>query len=126
MSFFSLSIIWGLKDELLVFLLALRDSRTPLSGKLFALLSIVYLVSPIDIVTDILPFAGVLDDLILVPFGIWLSQQRIPKEVLESARIKAKKYHGTLNIIAGALIGMVLLWLLLVLTLLYFLIRAFV
>ena len=122
MQFFSL--FFGLKDRLLTSLLALRDARTPIRGKLIALLSIGYLLSPIDIIFDVIPFAGILDDFILVPFGLWLSQQQIPPEVLSDAREEAKKYSGILNTIVIVLLAILSIWILIAVTLIYFLARS--
>jgi uncharacterized membrane protein YkvA (DUF1232 family) len=116
--------MWDIKEQLVTLLLALRDKCTPTLGKVFAILSIVYLLSPVDVVFDGIPFAGILDDLILVPFGLWLSRQQIPKEVLDAAREEAKKYSGILNKIAIGLLAFVFIWLLIAVGLIYLLIRA--
>ena len=41
---------------------------------------------PIDLIPDVIPVLGYLDDLILVPAGIWLAIRLIPKEVLAEHR----------------------------------------
>lgn len=126
MSLFSLKGIWGLKQQLLTLLLALRDKRTPAAGRVLALLSILYLVSPIDALFDGVPLIGVLDDLVLVPFGLWLSQQRIPPVVRENARRDAEKYNGFINVVLFTLLAFVALWLLAALALIVLLVRTLV
>ena len=42
-------------NNIFTFYYALKDARTPWYAKLTALLSIIYLVSPADIVPDIIP-----------------------------------------------------------------------
>src|ERR1700733_469771 len=47
-----------------------------------------YAFSPIDLIPDFIPVLGYLDDLILVPLGIWLVVSLIPKQ--EMARFRAE------------------------------------
>ena len=115
--------LWTLKERLLTYLIALTDPRTPGVGKLFAVLSIVYLLSPIDGLIDTIPLAGFIDDLIIVPFGLWISSKTIPKDVLLDAAERAKKYNGKLNFVVGGLLTLITIWILVVVGLLYFLIR---
>ena len=115
---------WNIKDRLLTLVIALADTRTPLAGRIFAIASIVYLVSPVDLLTDMLPLAGLIDDLILVPFGIWLSKQQIPDEVLHDAAEKAKGYSGKLNTLFYVIVAFVLFWVVLAGFLAYTLIRS--
>lgn len=48
-----------------------------------------YALSPIDLIPDFIPVLGYLDDLILVPLGIWLLLRLIPPEVMTDARAQA-------------------------------------
>lgn len=66
-----------------------RDPRTPLSAKLMAALVVAYAFSPIDLIPDFIPVLGYLDDLILVPLGIYLTLRLIPPPVLADARREA-------------------------------------
>ena len=58
---------------LLTFYFALKDARTPWYAKLTAALSIIYLVSPADLLPDIIPLAGYIDDSVMVPFLLDIS-----------------------------------------------------
>jgi uncharacterized membrane protein YkvA (DUF1232 family) len=51
--------------------LAARDPRVPWYAKALALCVAGYALSPIDLIPDFIPVLGYLDDLILVPLGIW-------------------------------------------------------
>lgn len=66
-----------------------RDPRTPLAAKLMAALVVAYALSPIDLIPDFIPVLGYLDDLILVPLGIYLTLRLIPPPVLVDARREA-------------------------------------
>jgi uncharacterized membrane protein YkvA (DUF1232 family) len=79
-----------LKTEVYVLYLALRDPRTPWYAKALAVIIVAYALSPIDLIPDFIPVLGYLDDLILIPAGIYLALKMIPKEVLEEHRQKAK------------------------------------
>jgi uncharacterized membrane protein YkvA (DUF1232 family) len=45
------------------FLRFLRDPTAPMSGKLFLLFVVVYVVLPADLIADSRPFIGLMDDL---------------------------------------------------------------
>jgi uncharacterized membrane protein YkvA (DUF1232 family) len=66
--------------------LASRDPRVPWYAKALALLVAGYALSPIDLIPDFIPVLGYLDDLILVPAGIWLVIRLIPPHVMAEHR----------------------------------------
>ena len=63
----------ALKRDVVALWLAARDSRTPFGAKLVAGAVAAYALSPIDLIPDFIPLLGYLDDLLLVPVGIWLA-----------------------------------------------------
>lgn len=80
--------------SLFTFYYALKDSRTPWYAKLTALLSIIYLISPADILPDIIPLAGYVDDVIIVPFLMNVATRLLPADVrmvAEQRSVKNKK-----------------------------------
>lgn len=79
----------ALKAELLALSLAARDPRTPWPARALALLVLAYALSPIDLIPDPIPVLGQLDDLLIVPAGLWLALRLIPPEVLADARARA-------------------------------------
>lgn len=58
--------------------LAARDPRVPWSARLLAVAVAAYALSPIDLIPDFIPLLGWLDDLIIVPLGLWLVRRLIP------------------------------------------------
>ena len=62
-----------LKQETYVLALAYNDPRTPLISKILIGITIGYLLSPVDLIPDFIPFLGLVDDLIIVPLLISLS-----------------------------------------------------
>jgi membrane protein DedA with SNARE-associated domain/uncharacterized membrane protein YkvA (DUF1232 family) len=74
--------------------LAARDPRVPWYAKALALLIAAYAASPIDLIPDFIPVLGHLDDVILVPLGIWLLLRLIPRDLLEEHRRAAEASAG--------------------------------
>ena len=69
--------------------LCARDPRTPWGAKAVAFATAAYAFSPIDLIPDFVPVLGYLDDLILVPAGLWLAMRLIPPEILAEHRATA-------------------------------------
>ena len=80
----------ALKRNVAVLALAARDPAVPLAAKLLAGAVAAYALSPIDLIPDFIPVLGLLDDLLLVPAGIWLVLRMIPPELLAELRIRAE------------------------------------
>lgn len=80
-----------LKCDLHALYLAARDPRVPWYAKAVALGVAAYAVSPIDLIPDFIPVIGHLDDLIVVPLGIWLAVRLIPADVLNEHRATARR-----------------------------------
>ncbi|MCC8435162.1 DUF1232 domain-containing protein [Brevibacillus sp. M2.1A] len=104
----------SLKLEAYVLYFAYKDSRVSWYAKLFAILVVAYAFSPIDLIPDFIPILGYLDDIILVPLGIWLALKLIPKPVISDCREKAQQLltkGKPKNWIIGVLF--ILIWILL-------------
>ena len=106
-----------LKRDVPAVFLTLKDNKTPWYAKFFALLTVVYALSPIDLIPDFIPVLGYLDDLIILPVLVALTIKFIPRDVFEKYREQAqdmwqdgkpKRWYYAIPII--------LLWALIVLT----------
>lgn len=82
---------WMLKKEILILYFGLRDSRATLLSKLAAVLSVVYLLSPIDLIPDFIPFFGYIDDIVVVPVLLNLAIKLLPADVREESIVKANR-----------------------------------
>lgn len=60
-------------------------------AKIFAFFVVLYAFSPIDIIPDFIPILGHLDDLVIVPLGIYFALKLIPHSILEEYRRKVKE-----------------------------------
>ena len=83
--------IWtrALRRDAHAIFLAARDPRVPWAARLLAIAVAGYALSPIDLIPDFIPVFGYLDDLIIVPLGIWLVIALIPEEVIREHRAVA-------------------------------------
>lgn len=79
-----------LKTDIPALFLVLKDKDTPILAKVFAGITVVYALSPIDLVPDFIPVLGYLDDVILLPMLVALTIKIIPKDVLERNRKQAE------------------------------------
>ena len=79
-----------LKTDIPAVFLALKDKDTPILAKIFAGITVVYALSPIDLIPDFIPVLGYLDDVIILPVLIAATVKLIPKEAMESNRKKAE------------------------------------
>ena len=74
------------KRDIHAIYLCSRDPRVPWYAKALAIFVAAYALSPIDLIPDFVPVLGYLDDLILVPAGIWLVVRLIPAHVMAEQR----------------------------------------
>lgn len=107
-----------LKVNIPVIFLALKEKETPILAKILAAITVIYALSPIDLIPDFIPILGYLDDIVLLPVFIACTIKLIPNEILESCRLrsqnlwkdeKPKKWYYAIPIL--------LIWLLIVLIL---------
>jgi uncharacterized membrane protein YkvA (DUF1232 family) len=68
-----------LKREVMTLYFVARDIRTPWYARGLAFVVVGYALSPFDLIPDAIPILGLLDDLILVPVGIWLVLKLVPR-----------------------------------------------
>ncbi len=59
----------------------MRDRRTPWYAKAIVVLTLAYIISPIDLIPDFIPVVGLLDEVILIPLAYKLVMKLIPDEV---------------------------------------------
>lgn len=79
-----------LRQEYGLLSFAWKDKRTPWYAKAGMAFAIVYLLSPVDLLPDVVPLAGLLDDMILVPLSLMGASWAIPSDVKTAfARSKA-------------------------------------
>lgn len=112
--------IWKIPSDAHMLVFAYNDDQTPASSRFLIFLAFIYLLSPIDFVPDFVPFAGWIDDLIIVPSIILLVKNQLPPLVLLKARKKAQKYRSLFVIFALVFILCLILILFSIIRMLFF------
>ena len=71
--------------------LAGKDPRVPILAKFVVVIVVAYALSPIDLIPDFIPIVGYVDDLLLLPIGIWIAVRLIPDEIWQDCRERARR-----------------------------------
>ena len=84
-----LTLLWTvLRGDARQLWFALRHPAAPGWLKLGTAMVALYVLSPIDIIPDVLPLVGVVDDLVLVPFAIRWLLKRLPPDIARAAALR--------------------------------------
>ena len=87
--------------------LILKHPKTPWQNKAFIITIIVYFLSPLDLIPDLYPLLGQIDDLLIGFFGTQMSFKMIPAHILAECRQKAQ---AGLKKFTAILITLILIW----------------
>lgn len=98
-----------LRVEIRALRLALGDDRVPPHAKAVILLVVGYALSPADLLPDVIPLVGQLDDMVIVPIGLTLAWMLVPgdlrREIRDRAETEAAEAGppdtGLLGVLAG-------------------------
>lgn len=83
--------LWAMfRKELLMAWAVLRDPRAPRAAKLATVLAVLYVVSPIDLVSDFIPILGWLDDGLIAYLLLQLAFKFLPADLMASLRAKVE------------------------------------
>ena len=80
----------AIKRDVIALYLATRDPRTPWRAKMVAVVITAYAASPIDLIPDIIPILGYLDEVILLPLGILLAVRLVGQDLMAEFRARAE------------------------------------
>ena len=69
--------------------LAWRDPRVTWPTRLVVALVLLYIISPIDLIPESAHVLGGLDDLIMLPLGLFIAVRLVPKDVMADCRARA-------------------------------------
>ena len=77
-----LSLLWTVvRGDARLLWLALKHPQSPGWLKPAVALMVIYVVSPVDLIPDVVPFLGLMDDVVLVPLAIRFALKRLPARV---------------------------------------------
>ena len=110
-----------LKAQVVTLWFCRKHPDTPWTAKLMAAAVVAYALSPIDLIPDFIPVLGYLDELFVLPLGIYLTLRLVPDHVVKQARgqadawlaerhAKPKSYAGAAFIVAVWLALAYLAW----------------
>ena len=88
---------WKFKKEIMMVWAMLRNPAAPSLAKLVALLAAVYIISPVDLVPDVIPILGWIDDGVVSILLFKLAFKLLPKEMYESLKAQFEKKGGNVN-----------------------------
>jgi uncharacterized membrane protein YkvA (DUF1232 family) len=115
-----------LKQDALALFFAYRDPRVSGLSRIFILCVVAYAFSPLDLIPDFIPVLGYLDDVIILPLGIYLAVKMVPPDVLADCRQRACEiYTDKKPISRVASLVVLLIWLVLAALLTYWLLTLF-
>ena len=79
MLFKRLSVLWSVvRGDARLLWRALRHPQAPGWLKFATLALVAYVILPIDLIPDVIPIVGVLDDIVLIPLAIRFILDRLP------------------------------------------------
>jgi uncharacterized membrane protein YkvA (DUF1232 family) len=80
----------AVKRDAILLWLAARHPEVPLGAKLLAAAIAAYAFSPVDLIPDVIPVIGFLDEVILLPGLVWLTLRLIPDGLRATLRAEAE------------------------------------
>lgn len=98
-----------LKSDLAALWFASRHPGTPFFAKALAVVLVAYAFSPIDLIPDFVPVLGYLDDLILLPLGIWIVIRMLPDTVIAECRAQATAWLAERHAKPRSYLGMTII-----------------
>ena len=108
-----------LKQDVLMLWFATKSPNTPWAPKAICIFIVAYALSPIDLIPDFIPILGFVDDLLLLPFLIWVAIRLIPNVIVQDSRMRADQWliqnqskpMSNLGLLIVAVIWLLMIWL---------------
>jgi len=69
--------------------LAARHPGTPWYAKAMVAAILVYALTPVDLIPDVFPLLGIVDDLIFIPLAFAVAVRFVPDAILQECRARA-------------------------------------
>lgn len=92
-------LISNIRQQIRLLRLIYKHPRTPRYVRWLTSGTVLYAVSPIDLIPDFIPILGHVDDAIVLPLALWLTFKLIPHTVLSECRtqlaLERNQNHGT-------------------------------
>lgn len=94
------------RKDLIMMMIAAFNKNTPSKARMLIFLACLYVLSPVDIIPEAVPFAGVFDDMVIIPAAVYGIKQMLPASVASSSETQANSVikRGGIIVFAAALI----------------------
>ena len=102
-----LVLLRALRRDIAVLLFAMVRRDTPRAVKFLFPLTLLYLVSPVDLVPDTIPLLGAVDDMVILPAATELLVRMLPAQARAEGEERVARY-GTLILVVASIV--VILW----------------
>jgi uncharacterized membrane protein YkvA (DUF1232 family) len=79
------------KQEIQFYRLVIKHKETPRISKFLLGAALAYALMPFDLIPDWIPVLGYLDDVIIIPFLVFIARRFIPDEVMKECRQAVEK-----------------------------------
>jgi uncharacterized membrane protein YkvA (DUF1232 family) len=85
-----MSVLWSVvKGDARMLWFALKHPQAPGWLKIGTAAILLYVISPVDLIPDVLPVVGIVDDLVIVPLAIRWLLGRLPAGLRDDVRYRA-------------------------------------
>ncbi|MFT5035513.1 MAG: uncharacterized membrane protein YkvA (DUF1232 family) [Litorivivens sp.] len=82
----------ALKCDVMMLWFTLKQPDTPWYARALAAVITAYAFSPIDLIPGFIPVLGYLDDLTIVPAGVWMILRILSEKVVIDSRAESDKW----------------------------------
>lgn len=103
-----------MKEKIALLISAMGDKRTPWYAKAMVVLTLAYIIGPIDLIPDFIPVIGLLDEVILIPVVYTLVMKLVPDEVKAEVLAAAKQEPVHIAIKIFGVCVIMIIWLTLI------------
>jgi uncharacterized membrane protein YkvA (DUF1232 family) len=87
---------WILRNGYLLYLIV-RHPKTPWYLRVLMFVPLAYVLFPLDIISDLVPILGQLDDFVILRYGYLVLFKMIPPMILEESRERARTKLERIN-----------------------------
>ncbi|WP_418627035.1 YkvA family protein [Anaerosinus sp.] len=99
-----------LRKYMLILFFAWRHPQTPKQIKTILLILAGYLISPIDIIPDYIPFVGLIDDMAIIPAAMMLVSNFLPASVMADCQRDCARWQRRFPYILWGVALLSILW----------------
>ena len=77
---------WQKQLDIAALSIACRHKGTPIYARIISFLVVSYALSPVNLIPNMVPILGKIDDYLLIPFGITIATKLVPNPVMRESR----------------------------------------